>query len=41
MENNEGLNTIAKIIQEINDLEAPVYTDNYFVKKQKLHWKVY
>ena len=34
-ESNE-LNTIEKIIQKVNQIEIPIYTDNYFVKKAEI-----
>lgn len=34
-ENNE-LDTIEKLIQKINKLEIPIYTDDYFVKKAEI-----
>ena len=30
---NEELDTIEKLIKKVNELEIPIYTDNYFVKK--------
>lgn len=33
---NEGLDTIEKLIQKINELEIPIYTDDYFVKKAEI-----
>lgn len=35
-EENEELNTIDKLIQKINELDIPIYTDNYFVKKAEI-----
>ena len=35
-EENEELNTIDKLIQRINKLDIPIYTDNYFVKKAEI-----
>ena len=33
---NEELNTVDKLIQKINKLNIPIYTDNYFVKKAEI-----
>ena len=33
---NEELDTIEKLIKKVNELEIPVYTDNYFVKKAEV-----
>ena len=33
---NEELDTIEKIIKKVNELEIPIYTDNYFVKKAEV-----
>lgn len=30
------LNTIEKLIKKINEIEIPIYTDNYFVKKAEI-----
>ena len=35
-EDNDDLNTIDKLIQKINKLDIPIYTDNYFVKKAEI-----
>lgn len=35
-EDNDELNTIDKLIQRINKLDIPIYTDNYFVKKAEI-----
>lgn len=35
-EDNDDLNTIDKLIQMINKLDIPIYTDNYFVKKAEI-----
>jgi len=35
-EENEELNTIEKLIQKVNEIEIPIYTDNYFVKKAEV-----
>ena len=35
-EESEELNTIEKLIQKINEIEIPIYTDNYFVKKAEV-----
>lgn len=35
-EKNEELDTIEKLIKKINELEIPIYTDNYFVKKAEI-----
>lgn len=34
-DNNE-LDTIEKLIKKVNELEIPIYTDNYFVKKAEV-----
>lgn len=36
IEENEKYNTIEKLIQKVNELEIPIYTDNYFVKKAEI-----
>ena len=36
IEENERYNTIEKLIQKVNELEIPIYTDNYFVKKAEI-----
>ena len=33
---NDELDTIEKLIKKVNELEIPVYTDNYFVKKAEV-----
>lgn len=33
---NKELNTIEKLIQKVNKIGIPVYTDNYFVKKAEI-----
>ena len=33
---NDELNTIEKLIKKVNELEIPIYTDNYFVKKAEV-----
>ena len=33
---NEELDTIEKLIKKVNELEMPIYTDNYFVKKAEV-----
>lgn len=33
---NEELDTIEKLIKKVNELEIPVHTDNYFVKKAEV-----
>ena len=35
-EEKEGLCTIEKLIQKVNEIGLPVYTDNYFVKKAEI-----
>ena len=35
-EENDELNTIDKLIQKINKLDIPIYTNNYFVKKAEI-----
>lgn len=35
-EENKELDTIEKLIKKINELEIPIYTDNYFVKKAEI-----
>ncbi len=35
-EESENLDTIEKLIQRINEIEIPIYTDNYFVKKAEI-----
>lgn len=36
IEENERYNTIEKLTQKVNELEIPIYTDNYFVKKAEI-----
>ena len=36
IEENERYNAIEKLIQKVNELEIPIYTDNYFVKKAEI-----
>ena len=36
IEENEKYNTVEKLIQKVNELEIPIYTDNYFVKKAEI-----
>lgn len=36
IEENERYNTIEKLIQKVDELEIPIYTDNYFVKKAEI-----
>lgn len=33
---NKELDTIQRLIKKVNELELPIYTDNYFVKKAEL-----
>ena len=33
---NKELNTIEKLIQKVNKIGIPVYTDNYFVEKAEI-----
>ncbi len=33
---DEELDTIEKLIKKVNELEIPIYTDNYFVKKAEV-----
>lgn len=35
-EEREELNTIDKLIKKINEINIPIYTDNYFVKKAEI-----
>ena len=35
-EKSEELNTIDKLIRKVNELDIPIYTDNYFVKKAEI-----
>ena len=41
LKKSEELNTIDKLIKKINEINIPIYTDNYFVKKQKQSWIKY
>ena len=36
VETNNNYDTIKKLIQKINELEIPIYKDNYFVKKAEI-----
>lgn len=36
IEENNELDTIEKLIQKVNEIEIPIYTDNYFVKKAEI-----
>lgn len=36
IEETEELNTIEKLIQKVNEIGIPIYTDNYFVKKAEI-----
>ena len=36
IEENNELDTIEKLIQKINEIEIPIYTDDYFVKKAEI-----
>ena len=36
LKESEELNTIDKLIKMINEINIPIYTDNYFVKKAVL-----
>ncbi len=36
VEDNGELDTIEKIVNEINNLQLPIYTDNYFIKKAEI-----
>lgn len=36
IEENNDLDTIEKLIQKINEIEIPIYTNNYFVKKAEI-----
>lgn len=36
VETNNSYDTIEKLIQKINELEIPIYKDNYFVKKAEI-----
>lgn len=35
-EENNNLDTIEKLIQKVNEIQIPIYTDNYFVKKAEI-----
>lgn len=35
-EEKDDMDTIEKLIQKINEIEIPIYTDNYFVKKAEI-----
>lgn len=35
-ENNEEFNTIDKLIRKVNEIDIPIYKDNYFVKKAEI-----
>ena len=35
-EENKDFDTIEKLIKKINEIEIPIYTDNYFVKKAEV-----
>lgn len=35
-EENDNINTIEKLIQKVSEIEIPIYTDNYFVKKAEV-----
>lgn len=35
-EEKNDMDTIEKLIQKINEIEIPIYTDNYFVKKAEI-----
>lgn len=35
-ENNEGFNTIDELIRKVNEIDIPIYKDNYFVKKAEI-----
>lgn len=35
-EENNDLDTIEKLIQKVNEMRIPIYTDNYFVKKAEI-----
>lgn len=36
IETNERFDTVDKLIQEINEIQIPIYTDNFFVKKAEI-----
>ena len=35
-EETKDLDSIEKLIQKVNEIEIPIYTDNYFVKKAEI-----
>ena len=35
-EENSELDTIEKLIKKVNDVQIPIYTDNYFIKKAEI-----
>lgn len=35
-EENNDFDTVEKLIKKVNELEIPIYTDNYFVKKAEI-----
>ena len=35
-EENNDLDSIEKLIRKVNEIEIPIYTDNYFVKKAEI-----
>ena len=35
-EENKNLDTIEKLIEKVNEIKIPIYTDNYFVKKAEI-----
>lgn len=39
VDDNEKLNTIDKIIQKIEELQIPICTNNYFIKKAEIELK--
>ncbi len=39
VDNNIELNTIEKIISKINELNIPIYTNDYFIKKAEIELK--
>ena len=36
LKESDELNTIDKLIKKINEINIPIYTDNYFVKKAEI-----
>lgn len=36
IEENNDFDTVEKLIKKVNELEIPIYTDNYFVKKAEI-----